>query len=378
MLEFLNLKTEAFGLDISDLSLKVAKLKKKGKFFSLVSFTETDIKPGVVSNGEIKDGPSLSKIIKEAIGDIRGEKFKTKYAVVSLPEEKSFLQIIQMPRMKEEEIEKAIVFEAENYIPMPVDQVYLDYQIIPSSSGCDDHTDVLLAAIPQKTVDSYLLCLKDAGIKPLVFEIESQAISRCLVKNETSQPAILLIDLGATRTSFIVFSENSLRFTTSISVSSHNFTEAISRNLKISVEESEKLKRKYGLEEKIKFKIGAGGEMVKERGEIFESLIPGLTDLAEQIKKYLDYYQAHNFHDHVKGCNKKIEKIMLSGGGANLKGLVNFLSIELKLPVELANPWINILPEKLKEVPDLPFERSLGFTTALGLAIRGLNYRKND
>jgi type IV pilus assembly protein PilM len=373
MLEFLNLKTEAFGLDISDLSLKVIKLKKRGKFFSLASFVEVEIKPGIVCNGEINDEQSLSKIVKDALSGIKGEKFKTKYAVVSLPEEKSFLQVIQMPIMKEEELEKAIFFDAENYVPMPIDQVYLDYQIIPSSAGASDHMDVLIAAIPKKNVDSYLSCLKLAGVKPLVFEIESQAISRCLIKNENSQSPILLIDLGATRTSFIVFSGNSLRFTTSISVSSHNFTEAISHNLGVSEQEAEKLKRKYGLEEKIKLKIGNGTTMLKERGEIFESLIPSLTDFEEQIKKYLDYYQAHNFHDHLKGAGKKIERILLSGGGANLKGLANFLSLELKLPVELANPWINILPEKLKEVPDLPFERSLSFTTALGLAIRGLD-----
>jgi type IV pilus assembly protein PilM len=377
MLEFLNLKTEAFGLDISDLSLKVIKLKRKGNFFNLASFAEAEIKPGVISSGEIKDEQCLSRTIKEAIGGIKGEKFKTKYAVVSLPEEKSFLQVIQMPVMKEEELAKAVFFNAENYVPMPIDQVYLDYQAIPSFDASLGHTDVLIAATPKKVVDSYLSCLRAAGVKPLAFEIESQAISRCLVKGESSQFPLLLIDLGGTRTSFIVFSGNSLRFTTSISVSAHNFTEAISKGLKINEQEAEKLKRKYGLEEKIKLKINNGTTMVRERGEIFESLIPSLVDFTDQIKKYLDYYQSHDFHDHLKkGCRGKIEKILLSGGGANLKGLDNFLSLELKLPVELANPWINILPEKLKEVPDLPFEKSLSFTTALGLAIRGLNYDK--
>jgi type IV pilus assembly protein PilM len=378
MLEFLNLKIEAFGLDISDLSLKIIKLKKKGKFFNLASFAETEIKPEVVQNGEIKDEQLLSKTIKETLNNIKGEKLKTKYAIVSLPEEKSFLQVIQLPRMKEGELEKAVHFEAENYVPMPIDQVYLGYQIIPSLNQSVDHTDVLIAAIPKKTVDPYLSCLKAAGISPLVFEIESQAVSRCLIKNENTKSPVLLIDLGATRTSFIAFSGNSLRFTTSISVSSNNFTEAVSKNLKISKSEAEKLKRKYGLEEKIKLKISNETTMLKERGEIFESLVPSLADFSQQIGKYLDYYQNHDFHDHTKGCNRKIEKIILSGGGANLKGLANFLSLELKLPVELANPWVNILPEKLEEVPGLSFEKSLGFTTALGLAIRGLNYDNHD
>ena len=70
--------------------------------------------------------------------------------------------------------------------------------------------------------------------------------------------------------------------------------------------------------------------------------------------------------------NKEVEKILLCGGGANLKGLANFLALELKSPVELGNPWINILPEPLKEIPELPYEKSLSYTSTLGLALRGI------
>ncbi|MFH1030596.1 MAG: pilus assembly protein PilM [bacterium] len=97
-----------------------------------------------------------------------------------------------------------------------------------------------------------------------------------------------------------------------------------------------------------------------------------MTDLIEQIKKYLNYYQTHSFHEHLSPESKEIKKILLSGGGANLKGLASFLSSELRIPVDLANPWANILPKGKKEVPDLPFENSLSFATALGLALRGV------
>lgn len=178
MLDALNLKPEAFGLDISDLSLKIVKLKKKGKFFSLSSFGETEIKPGIISGGEIKDGKALSKMISLALKNVSGEKLKTKYVVASLPEEKSFLQVIQLPRMKEEELKKAVYFEAENYVPLPIDRVYLDSQIVPPLTNHLDHLDVLIAALPKKTVDPYLSSLKEAGLQPIFFEIESQAIAR--------------------------------------------------------------------------------------------------------------------------------------------------------------------------------------------------------
>lgn len=373
MLELLTLKPEAFGLDISDLSLKIIKLKKRGKFLlnrgaitrsgatglCLASFGESVIKPGIIEKGEIKNEEALAKIIKRAVTEVKGETINSKYAIASLPEEKAFLQVIQLPIMKEEETKKAVYFEAENYVPMPVGKVYLDSQIIPPVVDHLDHLDVLIAALPQKTVNPYASCLKKAGLIPKVLEIESLAVARAIVKNESSPSPVFLIDLGATRTSFIIFSGHSLRFTSSVQISSQLFTEAISKTLKIDLKSAEKLKLKYGI------------QADKKSKKVFKALAPALADLVKQIKKYFNYYQTHASHEHLSIDGKGVRKIFLCGGGANLKGLTDFLSLELKIPTELANPWINILPEPLKEVPELPYEESLRYTTALGLALRG-------
>ena len=395
MLEFLTSKPEAFGLDISDLSLKIVKLKKRGNFFTLSSYGKEEIEPGIIKRGEIKDEKKLAEIIRESIKKVRGEKLKTNYVVASLPEEKAFLQVIQMPRLPEEDLKSAVIYEAENYIPTPLEEVYLDYQIVPPIYDHLDHLDILIAALPKKTVDPYLSALKLAGFVPKVLEIESMAIARALIKGGATTQPILLIDLGATRTSFIIFSGQSLRFTTSIPVSSTSFTEIISKNLGVTLAEAERLKIKYGLEEKIKINIGDEKTNIKkERGKIFEALIPALIDLVQQIKRYLDYYQTHASHEHLPPTTfqknnsnkhkpqkvvgglppdgKGISKIYLCGGGANLKGLCELLSLELKIPVEMGNPWVNILIKEKKEVPELSYEESLKYTTALGLALRGI------
>jgi type IV pilus assembly protein PilM len=361
-MEFLSLKPKAFGLDISDLSLKFLMLKKRGKKFSVVSFGESQIEPGIIEGGEVKDEEKLAKIVKEAT-----KKVKTKYVVACLPEEKAFLQVIKMPIMSEEDLKSAIVFEAENYIPLPVSEVYLDCEIIPPVYNHLDHLDVLLAAIPKKTVDPYLRALKKAGLKPIAFEIESLAIARALIKDQTTSHSVLIIDLGATRTSFIIFAGKSVRFTTSIPVSGIHFTELIAKNLKISFGKAEKLKIIHGLKEGMKIKFGEKTTLEKTKGKIFEALIPGLVDLVQQIKKYIDYYQAHAYLSGLPPNGKRIHKVILSGGGANLKGLKEFLELELKIPVEIGTPWINI-----GEVKKFPKERSLSFTTAIGLALRGI------
>ena len=365
MLDFLSLKPESFGLDISDLSLKIIKLKKRGKKFDLSSFGEEKIKPGIIRGGEIKKEKELIKIIQKAIRNVKGGKLKTNYLIASLPEEKTFLQVIQMPRLSEEDLKSAVIYEAENYIPLPIEEVYLDSQIVPPVYNHLDHYDVLIVALPKNIVDPYLRCLKSAGLKPLAFEIESLATARALIKDEKTTSPVLIIDLGATKTSFIIFSGYSLRFTSLIPVSSQSFTNAISQTLKVSFNEAEKLKLKYGLITKASPK----------GGEVFDALIPSLTDLVEQIKKYLDYYQTHTSHEHLPPGNREVKKIILCGGGANLAGLPEFLSDQLNLEIELGNPWVNILSEKQKNSLKFPHEKSLSYTTALGLALRGL---KND
>jgi len=371
-MNFLNLKSESFGLDISDLSLKLVKLKKKEKILSLASFNEAKINPGIIESGVVKDEESLSKIIKETVDKAKGEKIRTKYVVCSLPEEKAFLQVIQMPLMKKEELREAVYFEAENYIPLPLDQVYLDFQTIKPIVNHLDHFDVLIAALPKKIVDSYVSCLKKASLIPKALEIESQAITRALIKNGVVPYPLLLIDFGTTKTSFIIFSGYSLRFTSSIPISSQKITQTISKKLKIGLKEAEKLRAKHGLEGKNLLKIKDKTKKEKETVKIFEAVEPLFKDLIEQIKNYLTYYHTHIHHEHLPLNSKEVEKILLCGRGANLKGLVDFLANEFKIPVELGNPWINILPEPLIEVPELSYKESLSFTTVLGLALRDI------
>jgi len=357
-----SLHHNALGLDFSDLCLRVAMLKKKGRFLDLVSWKETKIKPGIITQGIIKDEDRLSYIIKNTIANVNGEKISSKYAVVSLPEKKAFLQVIQIPKMDEDELKTAIYFEAENYIPLPIGDVYLDFEVLPFTSK-SDRFDVLIAAIPKPIANSYISCLKKADLIPKVLEIESQSIVRALIKKHVSPFPVLVIDLGRSTTSFIVFSGYSLRFTSSILFSSQNLTMAISKNLNISPEDAEKLKLKYGLE--------VDKKSVKNK-QIIEAITPLLVGLTKQAKKYINYYHTHANHVSLSSGGGKIKKVLLCGRGVNLKGLPDFISSELGIPAEYANPWVNIMPKSSKKVPKLPFKDSLGYTTALGLALRGL------
>lgn len=369
MFDLFNLHPEAFGLDISDLSLKIIKLKKKRGVLSLASFGETPIEPGLIEKGELKNEILVAEIVKKALEETRGEKLKTKYVVVSLPEEKSFLEVIQMPKiMEEEKLKKAVYFEAENYVPLPIEQVYLDSQIILPFPNHKNYHDVLIAAMAKNIVDSYVSLLKKAGLLPRVLEIESLAIVRALVEKGESLNPLLLIDFGATKTSFIIFAGRSLKFTSSFPVSSQELTETISKTLGINLSKAESLKLEYGIQNNPR----------KKGCEVFKAMRPVLNELVEQIRKHLVYYQSHYNHQQQRDKNleKEVSKILLCGGGARLKGLAAFLRDQLKIPVEIGNPWANIPPEplQLKEKNSIyKKEQSLNYTTAIGLALRGIS-----
>ena len=370
MLEFLSLKKETFGLDITDLSVKIIKLQKKGKLFSLASYNKVDISPGIIEDGIIKDEDSLAKVIKSACESVKGKKLKTKYVVASLPEEKSFLQVIQMPKMTEEELRLAVPFQAENYIPLSIKDVYLDFQVIPPAKENFEHLDVLIVAMPKKIIDSYMSCFKKAGLIPLVFEIESEAIARAMTMSSTGyssediDASLIIIDLGKSNTDFIVYSGRSIRFTFSIPISSEKLTKAVAEDLNVEFKKAEKLKIEYGIAD------GKAGDSEK----VEKAIEPVLEDLVAQIQKYISFYYDHTSSEYLNSSGK-IEKILLCGGGSQLKGLPEYFSKKIGIPTEIGNPASGLI---LKNNKDAFNKESLSFATALGLSIRGACNKKDN
>ena len=348
-------KQDAFGLDISDLSIKIAKLEKVSGEFMLASYGREEIPSGIIENGEIKQIDALAQIIGKSVERIKGYPLKTLYCVVSLPETESFIRIIQMPRMKENEMGEAIKWEIENHIPLSADEVYFDWQEF--DGGNKDSVNVLVGATKKSLADSYLEAAKKAGLRPVIFEIESVATARALIESGVSQKPVMIVDLGAKRSSFIIFSGRAIHFTSSLPICNEVLVEAIAKKMSISRDEAKKLKFEIGLDKEAR------------GGEIFNAMQPVLAELAEQIKKYIDFYTTHRSADSQP---PPFSKIILCGGGANLSGLPNFLQQELKITVEVGNPWINILDKNPKKLPEIPFSQSIGYATALGLSLRGI------
>jgi type IV pilus assembly protein PilM len=356
MFNLLNLYPGAFGLDISDLSLKIAEIKQQKNQLKLNVLDKSSLDEGIVEKGEIVDIERLAKSIKKLVS--KKQKIKTKQVIVSLPEEKSFVRVLQMPRMSKEEVKSAVEFEAENYIPFSPDKVYLDSHIIQSTEKDSKYIEVLLVALPKKTVDSYVSAIFQAGLTPIVMETESQATARAIIKGERIENPIFIADIGVTSTNFSVYRGSSLCFTSFIPFSSDRLTSAIAKSLKIQFSKAQKLKELYGFQQT--------GDRAKK---LSEALSPVLTEFIYEIKKHIDYYQTHAKEKRLFGKEEEVKKLLLCGGGANLHGLLKFLSEETGLVVQKANPLVN-LPVEEKRIKGKDREKILPYATAIGLALR--------
>lgn len=347
-MQLLDLKYGAFGLDINDLCVKILKLEKRGGKFAVASYGKQNLEPGIVENGIIKNEKAVVAAIKSAHKNVNGKKIKAKHAVVSLPEDESFLQVIQLPKMSREEVKSAVIYEAENHIPISIKEVYLDFQIIVPIKNDLDHVDVLLAAAPKHLVDAYISCVKASGFIPLAIELESQSLVRALVKDEISEYPVVIININKSNIDFVVFSGRSIRFTCSIPTP------------KIQLAESQTII------------LDSAGVPVPVKNNA-ENISLNLEELALQIKKYISFYQQHTSHEHLL-VDSAVKKVLLCGEKNIIESLPEFIKQEVGIQTEIANPFINAPLPKNKSLNDV----FLSYASAIGLTLGGINIEKEN
>jgi type IV pilus assembly protein PilM len=346
-MSFFATKIPFFGFDVSAGSMKLMQLKKEGSAQAISAYAEAALPKGLVINDTISDTKTFLYLLKQAMDRPRLGQFTTHQAVVSLPESKSFVRVIQIPQMSEKEASSAIPFEAESFIPMPIDQVYLDWQKLDIQ---DDKMNILIIATPKDFVDKYLNLLDEAGIKPLAMEVESQSCHRALLDQKLKE-TVLIADIQAARTSLIMVEEGHLQFTSSIPVAGNAFTEALARSLGISSSKAEELKKRIGLAN------------TPENPNIKTALLPVLNSLLAEIKNILKFHNDHS--------TKKVTRLLLAGGSAQINNLLEFLSPEFQsenIKVELANPMLHLAEHSKPK--SWQGAEALAYTTVIGLALR--------
>lgn len=335
------------GLDIGSHAVKVCQLKKTAKGHAITTLGSTVLPEGAVEDGAINEPEIVSKAIDALFKNL---KIKNKKVGFSISGYSVIVKKVNLAVMDDDELEEHIMAEAEQYIPFDIDDVYLDFQDLKTNTGDTDRTDVMLVAAKKDVVDGYLEMLEEIGLNPVIVDIDGFALENTYEYSCPKTENIALIDIGASKMNINILSQGVSVVARDIIVGSRQLTEQIQDLLDIEYDEAEAIK------------LGAAdaGEQQEDIEEIFSTVC---TQWVLEVKKAVDLY--HSNHP-----DQPLSKLILSGGGAKVAGLADYLSRETELQVELFNPFTTMTSNQKKIDPD--YLNSIGpeMAIAAGIALR--------
>lgn len=347
------------GIDVGSSSIKVIQIKKKRGKAVLETYGELALGPyGQVEVGRAVQLPPEK--VTEAVKDILREAKTTTVACgAALPLTASLITFINIPPVDDSKVGDIVQIEARKYIPVPLNEVLLDYSIIPreeSYVNADDEPkkekqgrEVLVVAIHNDYINEYQSIMMASGLQPSFYEIEIFSSIRAVIDQGVA--ASMVVDMGARSTKLYIVERGMLRASHIINKGSQDITLALSKALSISIGEAENMKRTYGLK---------GGPEFKE-----------LTEIITVNLDYLFYEANTALLNYQKKYAKNVSKIILTGGGVLLKGFTDLAKISFQTDVVYADPF-----GKLETPAFLSQEfASAGpeFAVAIGVALRRLS-----
>jgi type IV pilus assembly protein PilM len=333
---FFSKSKSILGVDVGTSNIKIAQVTHDSQ---RVLDTYGMVTVAADMNSRNNDGTikRVAEVLKELMQQAR---VSTKRCVASLPNASVFTSIIDMPKMTSKELDSAMEYEGKKYIPLPISEMNLSWSVV-SQNAQTNTIKVLLTAVPKLVIENYIRLFDLAGLQPEVMDIEALALLRSLVFEGEKNNAI--IDIGAKSTSLIIIKNGLLQLSRNIGVGGDAITSRIAQTLGISDIRAEQFKRDFG---------------VSDSTFLPDAIKPVLAGIKNEIKQLLSIYQ---------GQGSPINKVVIVGGGAQLPGLVGFLS-DMGVAVEIGNPLRLVAYPKASETVLKRF--SLHLPVAIGLALR--------
>lgn len=344
-------KKSVAGLDVGSSSIKAVELEGKMSNLNLVSVGFENLPGDTVVDGQIME----LNTVAEAIQNIcKNYQIKANQVVTGVSGHSVIIKNIVLPPMSREELEESIDWHAEEHIPYDLADVSLDYHITEESS---DATNVLIAACKREKIDNIKQAIQLSGKQAIVIDVDTFALQNCYEVNYQPAPTdvVTLLNIGASTMNINIVQGTRSLFTRDITVGGSQFTDILQRNLGISFQQAEAVKR--GVTE---------NDNVDEKA--IEPLMGSVMEtVAMEIQKTFDFYRAT-----AEDGGVTVHKILISGGGSKLEGLSQQLSARLELPVEVLDPFRQIKVDTRKFDPDYLSEIMPEMAVAVGLALRGV------
>ncbi len=383
----LNPRPNAIGVEIGTSAIKVVVLKA-GSPPILQHAVTTPTPIGSMRDGLVVEPQAVATELKNLLAQHR---ITTRQAVTAVPNQSAVTRNIMVPRMERKELQEAIKWEAERYIPYPIDEVALDFDLLddPANIPEDGQMEVVIAAAPSEAVARVIEVLQLAGLEPVVIDLKSFAVLRALRGNllgehltkstltgtnytEAGEVALVL-EIGASSSVISLVRGERVLMARNIGVAADDFTTAIQKAFDLDFAAAEEIKVGYATattptedeEDLLNF------DMSREQyspARVFEVIRPVLGDLITEIRRSLEFYR-------VQSGDVVIDRTFLAGGGAKMRGLAAAISDALGFRVEVASPWLTVQTDLAGMDTGYLQANAPEFTVPLGLALRGVQSR---
>lgn len=343
------------GLDIGSSAVKLCVLKETKRGLDLQVFDRTELPPETIVDGALMNATVVADAINELLNR---HKIRHKETALSVSGNTVIIKKITLPLMTPEELEESIQWEAEQYIPFNINDVYIGFEVLSPRTE-QGQMDVVLVAAKKEMINDYQGVCQETGLSPVVVDVDAFALQNMYEINYGFHEGetVVLLDIGNSVVSMNVVREGVSVFTTDLSIGGADITAEIQKQLNITFREAELYKMGEG---------AGGGDVLP--GEVEKIIRRKAEDMANQIQRSLDFYAA-------TAADAKVDKIVASGGTAAIPSLVRTISRVSGVPAEVANPFRNINYDERKFSPDQIQEWAPVAGVSVGLALRRTNER---
>ncbi len=339
------------GLDLGSHTIRAVEMEdQKGKII-LRKYGQIDDPTLNLHSTSAQDIAKYAQTLKQFISDTG---FTTPEVAIPLPEDDVFTRVVKLPQMSEKELRSSIAYEAEQYIPIPINEVNFDFQILDPDPTEKDKMNVLIVAAKNTVLTKYVGLLQQAGLTPKALEPESLAIGRILGDSVNKPSATIILHIGAADSQIVVSYKGFVRFTRSVAIGGDDMTKAVESALGFYSSQAEEYKKTYGLDSK------------QGEGKVAAAIKPVFDQILNEVKKSKIFYTTHN-------PSVIINRMIIAGGSALMPGLLFYVANNLDIEVELANPWRNIdFSKQLDKQKEQVIEQGPMYVTPVGLALKVL------
>lgn len=330
------------GLDISQTGVKLMAVDAKKMLVS--GYGSMDLDPVKVDESLEKKSDYLQNNVLELLSKKISGSLTSDHVVMSIPTSRTFTRTFNVPADSERQIEQAVELEIDQYIPLPAETLYVDYEIVGRTK---EQLTVSLSAAPRTLIDRCMEIAHAANLRVVMVEPSINAVARLLETTEEGHLPTVIVDIGPASTDIAIL-DGSIRVTGSTTVGGNTFTLDIAKKLNVPLDNAHQLKVLSGL--------NAGARQQKLKS----ALTPSLQRILAETRKVIRYY-----NERLEN-KQKLEQVIIVGGGSNLPGIGEFFTNELVMPARVASPWQKLNFGELTE-PAKQFKSR--YSTVAGLAL---------